>query len=199
MNFSELYSEVLNIVKRPDLTDRINSAIRAATLKVHHSDFYYKDLVEKPVQFDEARFLQSFIPSSILPRYRKAKYIRFWRGDINGSPGKFFEPIQIENSMDSYDYIKTDVFYMAGQALQMRSSEACQRVLFGAYLHPLISPSTEYQSWIADEYPYAIIYEAARTIFRSIGFQEQAAEYDRLGLEVLSEIKLSCVDDLPLT
>lgn len=199
MTFAEILAEVIGITKRPDLQDRTMSAIRAATLKMHQSDFFYKDLVEVPVQFTEAAYIQNFLPTDILPYFRKAKYIRFWQGDVDGQPGPFLTPIQVENSNDSYGYIKTDVFYMAGQLLQIRTCDPCYRVLFGAYVNPVIAPIESYSSWIANEYPYAIIYEAVRTIFRSIGFTEQANEYAGLAGEVLAEIKLSCIDDIPVT
>lgn len=199
MTFAELVAEVLSIVKRPDLQSRIESAVRAATLKMHQSDFFYRDIVEAPVQFDQARVLQNFMPSEVVANFRKAKYIRTWCGDADGSFGPFLEPIQIENSMDVYGSSKNNVFYMAGQLLQIRAVPAVYRVLFGAYKHPVVTPVESYSSWIADEYPYAIIYEAARTIFRSISFNEQAAEFAQLAGEVLVEIKLSNVDDLPVT
>lgn len=199
MTFAELQAEVLSITRRPDLIERIQGGIRAATLKIHHSDFFYKDLVEVPVEFSEVTPVQSFVPAEVLPSFRKAKYLRVWCGDVNGSPGQFLEHIQIENSLDSYNYIKENVFYMAGTNLQIRSNPPVQRILFGAYVHPVVAPMAQYKSWIADEYPYAIIYEASRTIFRSIGQPEQATEYGNLAYEILAEIKVSSVDDMPIT
>lgn len=199
MNFAELVAEVLVIVKRPDLQTRIEGAVRAATLKMHQSDFFYKDLYETAVEFENEFNIQNFLPNEIYPNFRKPKYVRFWNGDASGGPGLFLKPIQIENSMDAYGAIKDNVFYMAGQLLQIRTSPAVKRVLFGAYLHPVVTPAEKYASWIADEYPYAIIYEAARAIYRSIGFQEQASEYSQLMAEILTEIKMSCIDDVPLT
>lgn len=199
MTFAQLVAEVLLIVKRPDLQARIEGAVRAATLKMHQSDFFYKDIVEVPVQFDLARVLQQFLPTEVVPNFRKVKYIRIWNGDADGSFGPFLDPIQIENSLDIYKCSKDNVFYMAGQLLQIRAVPAVSRVLFGAYKHPVVTPAESYSSWIADEYPYAIIYEAARTVFRSISFNEQAGEYSQLAGEVLAEIKMSCVDDIPIT
>lgn len=199
MTFAQLVAEVLLIVKRPDLQSRIESAVRAATLKMHQADFFYKDLVEVPVQFDLARILQQFLPTEVVPNFRKAKYVRVWFGDTDGTYGPFLDPIQIENSLDIYKCSKDNVFYMAGQLLQIRAVPAVYRVLFGAYKHPVVTPAESYSSWIADEYPYAIIYEAARTIFRSISFNEQANEYSQLAGEVLAEIRMSCVDDIPIT
>lgn len=199
MNFAQLQAEVLDIVKRPDLVSRVETAIKAATLKMHHSNFFYKDLIEVPVQFTTPGFIQNFVPSELLPNFRKAKYIRVWQGGTQGRPGPFLQHIQIENSVDSYNYIKDNVFYMAGTKLQIRTPYALQHVLFGAYVHPVVTPKEDYKSWIADEYPYAIIYEAVRTIYRSIGFTEQANEFGQLAAEVLSEITISSIDDMPVT
>lgn len=199
MTFQEIYDEIMLITKRPDLVDRTKQAIRAATLKAHQSDFYYKDLIEAAVQFTDPFYLQSFIPTEIVPGFRKAKYIRLWSGDITGAPGKFLTPIQIENSIDGYGYIKEDVFYMAGQNLQIRGQCPLDKVLFGCYQNPTITPEASYNSWIAVEMPYVIIYEAARTIFKSMSYTEQANEYSQLVGEQFQELKLSYVDDVPLT
>lgn len=199
MNFQELYDEVIIITKRPDLVARTQQAIKAATLKAHQSDFYYKDLVEIPVQFTDPFYLQSFLPTEIAPQFRKAKYIRLWAGGNDGMPGKFLTPIQIENSMDGYGYIKNDVFYMAGQLLQIRGQCPLDKVLFGCYQNPIITPAESYSSWIAVEMPYVIVYEAARVVFKSISFTEQANEYSQLVGEQFQELKLTYVDDVPVT
>lgn len=199
MTFDELVAEVVSITKRPDLIERIKSNVKAATLKAHHSDFYYKDLFEIAVQFTDLFVLQSFIPMEVAPNFRKSKYIRLWQGGITGNFGKFLTPIQIENSVDGYGYPKSDVYYMAGQALQIRGAQQLDKVLFGCYLHPVITPATAYKSWIAEEMPYVIIYEAARVTFKSFSFTEAANEYSQLVAEQFSELKLSYVDDVPLT
>lgn len=199
MNFNEIVQEVITVTRRPDLTERIESAVKSATLKAHHSDFFYKDLYEQSVEFGQEYYIQNFLPTDIFPAFRKAKYIRFWHGDVDGYPGHFLEPIQIENSIDDYGCIKADVFYMAGQLLQIRTSAPIKRCLFGAYLHPVITPVNAYCSWIANEYPWAIIYEAARVVFRGIGKDQEAAEMARLVAEEYQVLKLSNVDDVPLT
>lgn len=200
MTLEELVAEVINITKRPDLQARTESAVKAATLKMHHSDFYYKDLIETAIEFQDEFYIQNFVPSEVIPLYRKAKYIRVWSGDApTGGPGIFLENIQIENSVDQYSSIKTDVFYMAGQNLQIRTSCPVKRILFGAYVHPTITPEESYNSWIAREYPYAIVYEAARAIFYSIALSQQSQTYAQMTAEILREISMSSVDALPFT
>lgn len=199
MNFTELFNEVVIITKRPDLVDRTKQAIRAATIKLHHSDLYFKDLVEIPVQFTNLFFLQSFLPTEVVPNFRMVKYIRLWLGDQSGDVGQFLSPIQIENSLNAYKQIKTNVFYMAGQLLQIRGSSPLDKVLFGCYVNPVVTPEASYASWIANEKPYAIIYEAARQVFSSISFTEQANMYGGMVAEELAELKLTYVDSVPLT
>ncbi|MCY1395255.1 hypothetical protein D9M71_101960 [compost metagenome] len=199
MNFTEIFNEVIIITKRPDLVERTKQAIRSATIKAHHSDFYYKDIVEVPVQFTNLFFLQSFTPTEVVPQFRMAKYIRLWVGDQSGDVGKFLTPIQIENSLDLYNQKKVDVFYMAGQLLQIRGACTLDKVLFGCYVNPVITPEASYSSWIAVEQPYAIVYEAARQVFKSISFTEQANEYSNLVAEEFAELKLTYVDTVPLT
>lgn len=196
MNFTELVNEVFLLTKRPDLTERTQSAVRAATLKAHHSDFYYKDIYEQSVQFAEALYIQNFQPTDIFARFRKAKYIRRYE---DGEALGFFQPIQIENAIDGYGDHKTEVFYQAGQLLQIRGKWPVNIVLFGAYLHPTITPENAFCSWIADEMPWAIIYEAARVINKSIGKDREAAEMQGLTAEQYVELKMSYVDDTPIT
>lgn len=199
MTFQELYDEVILITKRPDLVDRTKQCIRSATIKAHHSDLYFKDIVEVAVQFTDLLYIQSFIPTEVVPTFRMAKYLRLWRGDETGDVGRFLTPIQIENSLNLYGQIKTNVFYMAGQLLQIRGSCVLDKVLFGCYVNPVITPETAYSSWISTEQPYAIVYEAARQIFKSISFTDQANEYSNLVAEEYSELKLTYVDSVPLT
>ena len=199
MTFQEMINEVILITKRPDLLERIKQQLRAATLKAHHSDFYYPDIHEVPVAFNDPFYLQTFIPSEVVPNFRKVKYIRLWLGGVDGEPGKFLTPIQVENSLDSYNCIKQDVYYMAGQALQIRGCNPLDKILFGCYKHPVITPEISYSSWIADSMPYTIIYEAARAVFKSISFTEQANEFTQMVLEQYQELRMSYVDDVPLT
>lgn len=200
MTFAELAAEVALLTRRPDLTDRINSAVRAATLKAHQSDFFYKDLFEQSIEFVTPAYIQNFLPTDIFPLFRKIKYLRIWHGDdVTGYPGQFLDLIQIENSLDAYKNIKTNVFYQAGQLLQCRGTCPLDKLLFGAYCHPVITPENAYCSWIAKEMPWAIIYEATRTIFKSIGLDQQAAEMDRLAAEQFLMLKMSYVDDAAIT
>jgi hypothetical protein len=172
MNFSDILTEVYDKTKRPDLVDRTKSAIKSSTIALHSSDFYAKDLIESGIQFPTSDYLQQFDCNVVFPRWRKAKYLRTF--DISSNtPGVFLTRIEPDQLFDSYGRNKTDCYYQAGANLNIKTSSSIQYCLVGYYTHPDIS-ELGYDSWIAQEYPWAIIYSAAAEICRHIGKKEAA-------------------------
>ena len=57
--------------------------------------------------------------------------------------------------------------------LEIRSSTEDDNMILACYINPDTSENS-FNSWIALDHPYAIVYEAARSIFKQIGFDEQA-------------------------
>ena len=64
-----------------------------------------------------------------------------------------------------------------------------------AYVHPIVKKG-EYCSWVAEQYPYAIIYEACRVLFKTIGFDEQAAVYREQVADEYALLKISNIQDV---
>lgn len=196
MNFTELCNEVINITKRPDLQSVIEAAVRASTLKLHQKDFFYRDIVEVGVSFPDEEYITSFKPSDVVPRFRKPAYLRQWLYDGTsatfGRGGKKYEPVELGNSQDAYGCFKTDTYYMAGDLLQIRSSTALTHILFGAYVNPDIT-TDGYKSWIADEYPYAIVYDACVAVFRTIGANEQLQGVTQQAAEWLAILTINSI------
>lgn len=172
-----LVNDVYTLTNRPDLVGETLLAVRNATLKAHSSDFYPKDLFETGIIFDYEQAQQTFAYKELIPRWRALKYLREYSYSGNtGTPGKFLDVVTPETLLDSYNIHKEDVCYLAGYQLQIRAKAASKYFLLGCYVHPTVTPDN-YNSWIADEHPSAIIYEAAATIFKTIGYDEQTAAY----------------------
>lgn len=186
--FAELLTDVYTLTNRPDLASETKLAVRAATLKAHHSDYYYKDLKEIGVSFLSSETLQRLDYKDIEPLYRSLKYLR--KCELDGTPAEFLELITTEQTLDSYSVHREDVCYVAGLEIKIRSLDARQYYLMGCYVHPKVLEAN-YDSWIADEYPLAIIYEAAATVFKTIGFDEQVAVYKKLVADEYAELKLN--------
>lgn len=162
MTLTELQTAVYEITNRPDLVAKTLSAVQSATLKAHHSDYYYKDIYEAEVDFITAAYEPDFEYLTFVPRWRAAKYFRKFDHDT-GVPGVFFEKISPENALDSYTQAQTNVWYGAGTIIHLKSSTEIRYALMGCYRHPDITEA-DYSSWIALEHPYAIVYGAAQTI-----------------------------------
>lgn len=189
MTLAELIQEVYTITARSDRVDETASAIKSATLKAHQSDFYYKDLYEVGVDFGTPSFLQSMDYRTLIPRWRAIKYLRKY--DLATlTPGTFLNLITPEGVMDRYNVEKANIYYVAGAYINIKADTSEQGYLVGCYVNPDIT-SGSYNSWIALDHPYAIIFDAAATVFKATGKDEEAAAYRGLVQEQISMLRAS--------
>ena len=193
MTLTELQAEVITITRRPDLVAETLLAVRQATLALHQSDYFYKDIAETGISFPTASYLQELDYRTLFPLFRSLKYLR--KASADGTPGVLFSVLTPENILDNYARERTDVCYAAGASIEIKSSTQFQYAIFGYYNNPNIAPST-YNSWIALDHPYAIVFEAAEKIFKMVGKTEEFAAYKLLRDEerqrlIQSNIQLS--------
>ena len=180
-SFASLVTDVITLTNRPDLVNETNLAVKSAVIKAHQSDDYVKDLQDVSVQFTSADYFQTLDYKSVIPLWRKIRYARKYDA-AGGAPGNFLKYIEPEKVTDEYGASRTDIFYVAGLNLQIRSKDPLQYLLLGVYLNP-VTTAVGFNSWIADDHPFAIIYEAAATIFKTIGYDEQVPIYRQMVTE----------------
>jgi hypothetical protein len=171
-SFASLVADVMTLTNRPDLVNETNLAVKAATLKAHHKDDFIKDFFEASITWTTADYFQTLDYKSVIPLWRKPRYIRKYAS----TPGVFFKLVEPEKVVDGYGTDRTDIYYVAGANINIRSSTQFQYALVGCYVNPIVT-SNGFSSWIADDHPFAIVYEAAAIIFKSIGFDEQVITY----------------------
>ena len=171
MNLAELQAAVILETNRPDLTARTLQAVQSATLKAHQSDFFPRDIFESGIAFATSAYEQDLEVTTFVPRFRAIKYARIF-DNIGNTPLEMFDIISPENILDSYSQARTNVCYLGGLEIHFKAKNEFQHILFGCYLNPIIAVST-FTSWIADNHPFAIVYEAAAIIFRSTGNTEK--------------------------
>lgn len=220
MQLTDLQTAVYNITNRPDLVNETWTAIQAATLKAHQSDYYYKDLYETGLSFPTADYSQSLQYRSLVPLYRSLKYLRkfptsaeqqlyanltvqsmfaVYSNPVNGVPTydgtntatADIKIIELENFRDYFHMAKQDVCYLAGQNIQIWMHQQIQNFLFGCYVNPQVGTQQSYSSWIALDCPFAIIYEAAAQVFKMIGKDEEAAAYRTIVPEQIELLRAS--------
>ena len=200
MNLAQLQQEVYALTNRPDLVPETLSAIKAATLKCHHSDFFYKDLQTAQLTLATADFTNQFDTAALL-RYRAMSYIRKWYPTgvsvqtllPTGKPGSFLTPISTDEVLDSYQRDRNNVYYIAGTTVQLKTHDQLATFLCSWYAHPSIDIAN-FQSFIAVEHPYAVVYEAAGAVFKMIGYDEQSTRYSALSAEQLQMLKMSNIE-----
>jgi len=190
MTLTELRNEVYTLTNRPDLVAETLTAVRSATLKLHQMDYFYKDIYETGIVFTLPLYSQQIEYRTLVPRWRSLKYLR--KTDATGyDNGVFFQVLSIPEMVeDDYRLNKKDVCYVAGSIVQILSSTQFQYAILGCYLQPDITEAT-YNSWIALDHPYAIVFEAAATVFKMIGDTDQYAAYTRLAVEQANDVKIS--------
>lgn len=184
---AELQADVLTLVKRPDLIADITLHTKNAILKAHSADYWKGDLLETTIQFAAAAVNYTLDKTTLIPRWRKIKYLNTV-DNVTLDVINRLDPIDVLDFSDEYSYIKDYTFYEAGDNLQIRVSDQWKYFGLGVYLYPdttLVSPS-----WIADQVPSYIQYEAARTMFKMIGFDERARAMEPLVAEALAQVKM---------
>ena len=186
MTLAELISAVYDITKRPDRVQETNSAIKSATLKAHQFDFLVRDIFETGINFGTPNYVNNLDYKTVIPRFRVPKYLRKY-DYTNSAPGDFLTKLTPEQILDRYNTQKQDVYYVAGQYIQINSSTQDQYYLFGCYIDPDISDAS-FTSWIANDFPYCIVYYAAAIVEIGLGKLDEAKLHQALGEDEKSRI-----------
>lgn len=192
MTYAEIIAEVTTLTNSPHLSAEIASMVKAATLRMHHSDFYARDIAESVVDLGSEGFSFSFDAQATFSRFRALAYLRKYDND-EAVAGALIKRLDLGNNasnlLDSYGVEKNDVWYAAGNNVVLRSSSSLRYMLAGWYQNP-ITDSATYSSWIADLVPHAIIFDAASLIFQMVDQQEQSRKFDALVLEQVTLVKM---------
>lgn len=184
---------------------RIPQQVAASTHTIHtiDGDYFFRDLQESQIVFDHSAYIQA-LDVSAFPRYRSFGYFR--KNDPSAAAYQqnptilppmfsnngyfvttdtklgFLTPLTPGQSiLDSYGVEKTDVIYQAGSNLRIKSSTSLLYGLVGWWQFPNIDPSNEYanySSWIAQDWPFSIVFHAASAILQKIGMTDAARKYD---------------------
>jgi hypothetical protein len=112
----------------------------------------------------------------IFPLYRSLKYLRkfdpnataYTPGYDTNGVGGFFTIRTPDEILDSYNQQLSDICYVAGEVIQIKSSTPIEYCLIGVYLNPVVATAETYKSWISDEAYYAVVYKAVSILYGSV-------------------------------
>lgn len=162
MNFTEVTSEVISIIKRPDkIADarrEINNAIRFYCL----DNKFARDFQEQSVVLDAAEYTQSFALST-LTRFRTFRYIK------RGGTLEYLDLLGEDEIFKQQN--KCDKYYIAGENVNISMRKLAAALDVGYYKYPkvLTDAGDNNTFWLLDMQPFMVIDRACATLFRNIG------------------------------
>lgn len=172
--FAELRTLVAARTGRPELTALTNSAIRTATVRAHHTDFFWQDGFRAFMDYTPDTQLPYVDLNNFrtdLPLFRAMKLV-YCVNINNNAPVEKLEYRTIGDEYDSEGKLRNSVYVMHG-GLRIFPWVQTGRVQLVGYNNPNVGLDT-YTSWIADLYPEEIAAWAAGIVFQRSGAQEQA-------------------------
>lgn len=173
--WDDVLAEVISVTNRPELTAETAIALRQAVRAAHKSHKFWRDLtVVTKSSLSASDALQTISITSDLPRFRQMAYVK------SGTTDKFYRPVDISDLVDSYSLLKVDVYYIAGTDIKLRAYSPETSYDFCYYQYPIVSPTSSFDSWIADEHRDLLVAWAASTVCAMVGEQEIKSRMDQL-------------------
>lgn len=168
MQYLQIYDEVVTKTGRPDLMRETQLAIRQATLRLHSFAFFAKDMTSAEIRFSQPNTTQTLVVSANLMRCRRVLAVM--------QDGQELTKLESSEIFSLPVARRQDCWWTLGDSLVIRSSKASTTFQLSWLVAPLVEPTANYNSWIAEAHPYAIIDEAAKLVCESVGNLEQASK-----------------------
>lgn len=175
-DFGQLCDDVAVATNRPELVDEIKLAVRQATKYFHLRDFFMKDAQENIFTFPIANYTFQLSVSDTFTRFRKIRYIKKYdnvNAIVKENPDDKVKEVDPNALFDRYGAPKNNVFYIAGDNLNIKCNTQESSFLISWYAYPDTVPES-FKSWIADLYDVAIVEYAKAQIFNAIGMDAEA-------------------------
>jgi hypothetical protein len=189
--FAEMRTLVIAQTKRPELVAQTDAAIRVATLRAHHTDFFERDLAIAPLSYSPSSSALYYdlpnISGSIL-RLRAFQLLRCL--DASGAPAEELEYRTNDDVYDKDNNRRQHIFTRIGDTLRIYPTAATGNLEVFYYQNPDVAEAT-YASWIADNHPDELALWASAIVWARSGFAEMAADANKVHVQPFKEQLLS--------
>ena len=189
--FAELEALVVEQTRRPEVTSITQSAIRTATLRAHHVDFFRRDLQigQLPYTPSNVSFYDFSNIYSSLTRLRSFQKLEGVDA-TTATPVEELEYRDIDDLYDSDNVRRLSIYNMIGSTLRIYPQMPTGVLNLYYYANPITS-SVGYSSWIANDFPDELAMWAAAIVFARTGFAEMAKEFQTAHITPFKESLLS--------
>lgn len=182
-----LAADVYTLTNRPDLVAETKVALRKSIIKFHSADTFKRDIVSQTLQMSlypplDVNQFRWNIALTIFPRFRRPRQLA--TSTLNPTVTVFKE-VASDNIFNLYGSEFQNYFFISGSSITIKAIAGFDYLNFQYYQYPLVPPvSTDpITSWICDQYPDAVIEEAAGTVFKMIGKDDEYSRYQTLFAE----------------
>ena len=176
--FAEMETLVVAQTRRPEVPDITKAAIKSATLRAHHTDFFPRDLqvTALPYAISTTAVYYDF-PSihTSLTRLRSLKFLQ----SIDAATFAPTESLEYRDADDLYDNDgrrRSSMYTLIGATARVYPQSVTGLLNFYFFQNPDVAELT-YSSWIADTYPEELAMWAAGIVFARTGFVEMAGQF----------------------
>ena len=186
--FAELESLVVEQTRRPEIPAVTQAAIRTATMRAHHTDFFPKDVTVGTITYapNSAIFRDFSDVSSTLTRLRSIKALQGLEA-VSMAPVESFEYRELDDVYDADGNRRPSIYNMIGDTLRIYPQTQTGLLQVFYYQSPnTVAPT--YSSWIADTYPDELAAWAAAIVFARTGFAEMANEFQKNHIQPFKEM-----------
>lgn len=181
--WTEIYDEVIVWTGRPDRAAETNLAIRNAIRTAHKSGKYWRDLVEVTLTPTTDGDKQFVLLSDVAPRFRQVASLKYPDSEVH------LDSVLIDDIIDADGYTRTNVYWGMGNKLVIRALEVQDTYKLTYYQYPIVSPTDDMDSWIADEHKDLIVLWAASTVLTLMGESEIKSRVDQLAAIAFADLQ----------
>lgn len=176
-SFADLEQLVVDQTRRPEVPAITKSAIRNATLRAHHTDFFPRDLAETQLPFavSSTAFYYDFpLIYTSLDRLRSIKTLRML-DPANFVPTEQLEFREVDDLYQADGCRRPSIYTLQGDTLRIYAQRPTGLMAAFYYRNPNVAEA-QYNSWIANMYPDELAMWAASIVFARVGFTEMAQQ-----------------------
>lgn len=180
--WDDLIAEAVILTKRPDLVNYGNLALRQAVRMAHKSGKYWRDLKKDTITVASAQIQEVDLTASTT-RFRQVAYLK------SGSRDFWYDPVTVDDLIDSDRYARQNIYYGFGDKLMIRAAGPEETYELAYYQYPIVTPTSSFNSWIAQEHSDLLILWTAMTILGTVGESEIKNTLQPLALLALADLQ----------
>lgn len=176
-----MIARTLEVTRRPELTALTTNAVRTATLRAHHVDFFPRDKVAHRYTYtpsSSAKYYDVADVSTILVRNRGIKSSTGIDA-VTNLPVEQFEYREVDDMYDDYRRLRSSVYNLIGDTFRFYPALATGQLDIFHFQNPALGADTDptpYSSWIATMYPEQMAMWAAAIVMARVGFTSVARQ-----------------------